>query len=87
MYAGGQGLITIVTTVTTMATLGLTSVIGKSLSVIAVVTLIVFLATREVTSTGNSRFSLQIAKFASVGILPLIMAFAAIAIMKIAEML
>ncbi len=74
-------MITTVTTVTAIAALGLTAAI----SVAVVVTLIVFLSTRELASAGHSRFSLRIAKFASVGILPLIMAFAAIVAVKIAE--
>jgi len=75
--------VTTVTTVTTMAVLGLTAAI----SVATIITLMVFLATRELASAGNSRFSLRIAKFASVGILPLVMAFAIIVAVKIAEVL
>lgn len=75
--------VTTITTVTTIAAVGLTTVI----SVAAVVTLMAFLATRELASTGNSWFSLRIAKFASVGILPLVMAFATIVAVKIAEAL
>ena len=75
--------VTTVTTVTTIATLGITTAI----SIATVTTLIAFLTTRELASTGNSRFTLRIAKFASAGILPLIIAFAVIVTVKIAEML
>jgi len=70
-------------TVTTIAAGGLTIAI----SVAAVVTLVVFLTTRELASAGRSRFSSRIARFASIGILPLVMAFAAIVAVKIAELL
>ncbi len=75
--------VTTVTTVTTIAALGLTTAI----SVAAVIALAVFLTTRELASTGRSRFSLRIAKFASIGIVPLIIAFAAMVAVKIAEIL
>ena len=75
--------VTTVTTVTTIAALGLTAAI----SVAVVTTLMVFLASRELASTGLSRFSWRIARFASVGILPLVMAFTTIVAMKIAEVL
>ncbi len=75
--------VTTVTTVTTIAALGITAAI----SVAAVTTLIAFLTTRELASTGNSHFPLRIAKFASIGILPLIIAFAVIVAVKITEVL
>ena len=75
--------VTTVTTVTTIAALGITAAI----SIAAVTTLIAFLTTRELASTGDSPFPLRIAKFASVGILPLIIAFVAIVTIKIAEVL
>ena len=75
--------VTTVTTVTTIAALGLTT----TLSVVAVTTLMLFLSTRELASSGNSRFSLRLARFAGVGILPLVMAFAVVVAIKIAEVL
>ena len=75
--------VTTVTTVTTIAALGLTAAI----SIAAVATLMVFLATRELASTSNSPLSLRIARFTSVGILPLVIAFAAMLVVKIAEIL
>ncbi|MFC1987051.1 hypothetical protein ACFLVH_00660 [Chloroflexota bacterium] len=76
-------MVTTVTTVTTIAALGLTTFMG----VAAAITLMVFLTTRELVSTSHSRFPLRIARFASIGILPLVMAFTAIIIVKIAEIL
>ncbi len=73
--------VTTVTTVTTIVALGLTGVI----SIAAVVLLMLFLTTKELAGAGSSGFSLRIAKFASVGILPLVMAFAVIVAMKIVE--
>jgi len=58
-----------------------------AISVAAVVTLVVFLTTRELASAGRSRFSLRVARFASIGIVPLVMAFAAMVAVKIAETL
>lgn len=46
-----------------------------------------FLITKELAGATSSSLSLRIAKFASVGILPLIMAFAVIVVMKIVEVL
>ncbi len=70
-------------TVTATSALGF----GAIISMAAVVTLIVFLATRELASAGRSRFSLRIARFASVGILPLAIAFAVMVAIQIAQVL
>ncbi len=75
--------VTTVTTVTTMVALGLTTGIGM----VAVVSLILFLTTKELASGGGSNTSLRIARFLSVGLVPLIIAFAVIVTVKIAEML
>ncbi len=75
--------VTTVTTVTAIATLGLTTIIG----VAGAITLIVFLATRELASTGRSGIALRIAKFAGVGILPLVMVFASVVVMEIIKVL
>jgi len=71
-----------VTTVTTIAALGLTAAI----SVAAMVTLIIFLGSQELATAGQSRLSWRIARFATVGILPLLMAFAVIVAAKIIEL-
>ena len=75
--------VTAAVTVTAIATLGLTTVIGA----VAAITLMVFLATRELASTSRSGIALRIARFASVGILPLIMAFATVFIVEITKVL
>lgn len=71
------------TTVTAVAVLGFTAAI----SIAAVITLMLLLATRELANAGHSRFSLRIARLVGVGILPLLMAFAAIVVVKITELL
>ncbi len=75
--------VTTVTTITTFAVLGLTGVI----SIAAVVLLMLFLATKELAGASRLGFSLRIAKFVSVGILPLVMVFAVIVTVKIVEVL
>jgi len=75
--------VTTVTTVTTIAAMGLAVV----LSVAAVITLMVFLVIKELASTSRSPRPLRIAKFVSVGILPLVMAFAVIVIVDIAKII
>jgi len=75
--------VTTVTTVTTIAALGLSGAI----SVAAVILLVLFLSTKELVGVSSSGFSLRTAKFVSVGILPLVMTFAVIAVLKIIEVL
>ncbi len=75
--------VTSVTTVTTMAVLGITAV----LSMAGVVALMIFLAGRELASAGRSTFSLRLARLASVGVLPLLMAFLVTLVAKIADIL
>ena len=70
-------------TVTTIAAMGLTATI----SIAAVVALIGFLTTKELVSASLSRSSQLMARFFSVGILPMVMAFAVIVAVKIAEIL
>jgi hypothetical protein len=72
-----------VTTVTTIAAMGLTATI----SIAAVVALIGFLTTKELVSASLSPSSQLIARFFNVGILPMVMAFAIIVAVKIAEVL
>ncbi|MFC2014420.1 hypothetical protein ACFLUP_00315 [Chloroflexota bacterium] len=76
-------MITTVTTVTTVAALGISAV----MSVAAVITLIVFLTTRELAAASNYTLPSRIARFASVGILPLVIAFAVIVLVKIFDIL
>lgn len=76
-------MVTTVTTVTTIAALGISAFI----SIAAIATLIMFLITRELATSTNSAISLRIARFASVGILPLVIAFATVVFVKIIEIL
>ncbi len=76
-------MVTSITTVTSIATLGT----AAAVSIAAVAVLLIFLATRELAGTGKSRVSSRIARFASVGILPLVLAFATVIIVKITEIL
>ncbi len=72
-----------VTTVTAIAAMGLTAAI----SIAAVISLIAFLTTKEVAGATHSSSHLRIAKFVNVGIVPLIIAFAVIVIVKILEVI
>lgn len=72
-----------ITTVTTIAALGLTAAISAA----AVITLIAFLVTKELASASLSPSSQLTARFFNVGILPMVMAFAVIVGVKIAEVL
>ena len=74
---------TMMLTVTTITAMGLTAAI----SIAAIVSLISLLATRELANANGSGISLRIAKFVSVGIVPLVIAFAVIVALKIAEVL
>ena len=82
-------MITTITTVTTVTTATAITALGLSavVSVVAVVALIAFLTTRELASTGHSRFCLRITRFVSVGILPLVMAFAIMVAVEIVKVL
>ncbi|MFC2069987.1 hypothetical protein ACFLTB_02280 [Chloroflexota bacterium] len=75
--------VTTITTITTIATLGISAFI----SIAAIAALVIFLVTRELAVSSNSPVSTRIAKFASVGILPLVIAFAIVVIVKIIEVL
>ena len=72
-----------VTTVVTIAAMGLTGVI----SIAAVVSLALFLTTKELVSVGTSKSARFTARFLNIGILPLIMAFVVMVVVKIAEIL
>lgn len=75
--------LTEVTTVTTVAALGISTIVN----VIAVVTLLVFLITGELASTFENKRLFRIAVYASIGTLPLIVAFAVIVMVKMVELL
>ncbi len=79
-------MITTVTT-STISTIISTAAVTATVSIVVVVSLIFFLTIKELANAGGSRTSVRIAGFFSVGTLPLVMAFAAIAIVKIIEFL
>ena len=74
---------TTVTTITTIAAMGLTAAISMAAAVI----LVLFLGTKELASAGSSDFSLRVARFLGIGIVPLILVFAVIMVVKIIEVL
>lgn len=74
---------TTVTTVTAIAAMGLTA----TLSIAATILLIFFLSTRELASARGSGFTLRISRFLSIGIVPLLITFAAITVIQIAGLL
>ena len=75
--------ISTITTISTIAALGLTATV----SIIAVVALIAFLSSRELAGASESRTSVRVGRYLSVGIIPLLMAFAAFVGVKIFEVL
>ena len=74
--------VTTVTTITMLASLGLTSTISLAL----VVTLIVLLCAKESAGASRYNFPLRLARFASISVWTLAMAFAVIFAVKIAEL-
>lgn len=74
---------TTVTTVTTIAAMGLTAV----LSIATAGILVFFLTTRELATAKTSGFSSRLGRVLSVGIVPLLMAFAVIMVIKITEVI
>ena len=75
--------ISTITTVSTIAALGLTATI----SIAAAIALIVFLSSRELASAGGGSKSMRVGRYLSIGIIPLLMAFAAFVGVRIAEVL
>lgn len=72
-----------ITTVTTVTAMGLTAAV----SIAAVASLIFFLTIKELANARGSGISSRIARFFNLGILPLMMAFAVIIVIKIAEVI
>ena len=73
-------------TTVTAATKVAVDVVG-AIGIASVITLILFLTTRELLGASGSSTNLRIAKFVSVGILPLVMAFVVTVAVRIAEAL
>ena len=74
---------TTVTTVTAMAGMGLTAALG----VAATVLLVFFLSTKELAAARGSGTSLRISRFISIGIAPLLIIFAVLTVIQIAQVL
>jgi len=72
-----------VTTVSTIAAMGLTAVVSG----IAIAAIIFFLATKELAGAGSSGRSIRIARYTSIAIVPLLIAFAVIMAVQIFEIL
>ena len=72
-----------ITTVTTIAAMGLTAAIGVSI----VGALIAFLIAKELTATSLSLSSQLTARFLNVSVVPMVLVFAVIVAVKIAEVL
>jgi hypothetical protein len=74
---------TTVTTVTAIAAMGLTAAISIATAGI----LVFFLTTKELAAAKGSGFSSRLGRYLSISIVPLLMAFAVIMVMKITEVL
>ncbi len=75
--------VTTISSVTTVAGMG----IATALSAVATISLIAFLTTRELLSAGVTHSSQRAGRFMSVGIIPLLLVFAAVVAVAIAEVL
>ncbi|MBN1936523.1 MAG: hypothetical protein JW934_17810 [Anaerolineae bacterium] len=71
------------TTVSTVTTL----VLAGSLSLIAILTLLAFLIQKELVTTQENRRALALSRVLNVGIVPLLIGFALIVAVRVAEVL
>lgn len=74
---------TTVTTVTSIAAMGFAAAVG----IVAVGSLVAFLATKELAGASHSGSSIRVAKFVNVGIWPLTIVLGILAGIKITEIL
>ena len=74
-----------ITTVTTTTTASLST--GASIALVALVTLIVLLVNKEIVLTSEAAWAKRLGTALNVGIVPLLMAFAATALMRLASLL
>ena len=74
-------------TTTTVSTIVSTVIIAGTLGLLAVLTLIGLLVTKELASAGESRRLQYLARALNVAILPLLVTFAAIVTVKVVEIL
>lgn len=78
-----------ITTIITTTAAGITTVVdfGMILGLVAVIGLIAFLCARELAVASESSSHRSLAKFLDIGIIPLIIVFAMIVMMKVVELL
>ena len=76
-------MVATVTTVTSLAAMRF----APTLSIAAVFSLILFLIAKQLTGAGQSLSSRPISRFLNVGIIPLIVVFAAIVVVNIIDVL
>ncbi len=78
-----------ITTVTAVSSITAASSVGlaTALSIVATISLIAFLTTRELLSVSATHSSQRVGRFMSVGIIPLLLVFAAVVATAIAELL
>lgn len=74
-------------TTTTVSTIVSTAVMAATLGLLAVLTLIALLVTKELASASENRRLQYLARALNVAILPLLVAFAAIVAVKVVEIL
>ena len=80
-------MVTTVTTVTTVITVVGITTIGAAIAIVVVASLMLFLCIKELASASQSLHLRLISRQSTVGIIPLLMVFAAIAVVKIFEVL
>lgn len=74
-------------TTTTVTTVTMVMGLGAALGVVGVITLIAFLATKELATAANGPRHKFLARCLNVGIVPLAMVFATIVAFKVAQIL
>ncbi|OQY48204.1 MAG: hypothetical protein B6242_02995 [Anaerolineaceae bacterium 4572_78] len=75
------------TLITTTSTVITTSALVSSLSLVAILTLLVLLIKKELASTITNIQAKTLEKFLNVGVVPLLLTFALIVVVKVAEIL
>jgi len=78
---------TTVTTITSAAATAAATGLITTLGIVAVSSLVIFLATKELAAARSSGFSMRIARFAGVGIWPLAIVLGILASIKVTEIL
>ena len=89
LIGNSKGNSKMITTITTISSVTAVAGIGlaTALSAVATISLISFLTARELLSAGTTHSSQRAGRFMSVGIVPLLLVFAAVVAAAIAEVL